>query len=57
MIDSLVDLIITYLEHSAAANQTFLVSDDKYLSTTEFLHQLGIALGKSARLLPILASF
>ena len=56
-IDNLVDLIITCIDHPAATNQTFLVSDDEDLSTTELLFRLGAALGKPARLLPVPASF
>ncbi|MEJ2754487.1 MAG: NAD-dependent epimerase/dehydratase family protein, partial [Gammaproteobacteria bacterium] len=52
-IDNLVDLIITCLDHPAAANQTFLVSDDEDLSTTELLQRLGKILNKPARLIPI----
>ena len=55
-IDNLVDLIITCIDHPAAANQTFLVSDDEDLSTTELLRRLGAALGKPARLIPVPAS-
>ena len=51
-LDNLVDMIVTCLEHPAAANQTFLVGDGKDLSTTELLRQLGTALGKPARLVP-----
>lgn len=52
-LDNLVDLIITCVEHPAAANQTFLVSDGHDLSTTELLKRLGDALGKPTRLLPV----
>lgn len=52
-LDNLVDLIVTCIEHPAAANQTFLVSDDEDMSTTELLQRMAIALGKSSRLLPI----
>lgn len=52
-INNLVDLIITCINHPAAANKTFLVSDGEDLSTTELLHRLGAALGKPARLLPV----
>lgn len=52
-LDNLVDLIVTCIDHSAAANQTFLVSDGEDLSTTEMLRRMGQALGKSARLLPV----
>lgn len=52
-LDNLVDLIITCIDHPAAANQTFLVSDGEDLSTTELLQRMGAALGKPARLLPV----
>ena len=55
-IDNLVDLIITCIDHPAAANQTFLVSDGEDLSTTDLLRRLGKALHKPARLLPVPAS-
>ena len=54
-LDNLVDLIVTCIDHPAAANQTFLVSDGEDLSTTELLRRMGIALGRSARLLPVLS--
>jgi UDP-glucose 4-epimerase len=50
---NLIDLITTCIDHPAAANQTFLVSDGEDLSTTALLRRLGDALGKPARLLPI----
>lgn len=52
-IDNLVDLIVTCIDHPAAANQIFLVSDGEDLSTTALLRRMGRALGKSARLIPI----
>ncbi|WP_371915447.1 UDP-glucose 4-epimerase family protein [Pseudomonas sp. CC6-YY-74] len=52
-LDNLVDLIVTCIDHPAAANQTFLVSDGEDLSTTELLRKMGLALGKPARLLPV----
>lgn len=52
-IDNLVDLIITCIDHPAAANQTFLVRDDEDLSTTELLQRMGVALNKPARLFPV----
>lgn len=48
--DNLVDLIVTCLHHSAAANQTFLVSDGEDLSTADLLRRMGHAMGKPARL-------
>lgn len=52
-LDNLVDLILTCIDHPAAANQTFLVSDGEDLSTTQLLQRMGRALGKSARLIPV----
>ena len=50
---NLVDLIITCIEHPKAANQVFLVSDDKDVSTTELLKMMTHAFGKKPRLVPI----
>ncbi|WP_371915334.1 UDP-glucose 4-epimerase family protein [Pseudomonas sp. PA15(2017)] len=55
-VDNLVDLIVTCIDHPAAANQTFLVSDGEDLSTTQLLQRMGKALGRPARLLPVPAS-
>lgn len=52
-LENLVDLIVTCIDHPAAANQTFLVSDDEDVSTTELLRRMGRALGKPARLVPV----
>ena len=52
-IDNLIDLIITCIDHPAAANQTFLVSDDEDLSTTELLRRMSKALGKPAQFVPV----
>ncbi|POF92531.1 UDP-glucose 4-epimerase family protein [Pseudomonas putida] len=54
---NLVDLLVTCIDHPAAANQTFLASDGYDLSTTELLQRLGQALGKPARLLPVPAAW
>lgn len=56
-LDNLVDLIVTCLNHPAAANQTFLVSDGEDLSTTELLRRMGDALGKPTRLIPMPVSW
>ncbi|MGY4535296.1 nucleoside-diphosphate-sugar epimerase [Pseudomonas sp. TE3786] len=56
-LENLVDLLITCVDHPAAANQTFLVSDGEDVSTSELLRRLGRALGKPARLLPIPAGW
>ena len=55
-LDNLVDLIVTCIDHPAAANQTFLVSDGEDLSTTQLLQRMGQALGKPARLIPVPAA-
>lgn len=52
-LDNLVDLLVTCIDHPAAANEIFLVSDGEDLSTTDLLHRLGIAMSKPARLLPV----
>jgi nucleoside-diphosphate-sugar epimerase len=49
-LDNLIDLIVTCLNHSAAANETLLVSDGEDLSTFDLLKRLGAALGQPARL-------
>lgn len=49
-LDNLVDLIMTCLNHPAAANQTFLVSDGDDISTAELLKRTGTAMGHPARL-------
>jgi nucleoside-diphosphate-sugar epimerase len=52
-IDNLVDLVVTCIDHPAAANQTFLVSDDEDLSTTDLMRRITIELGKPIRLFPV----
>ena len=51
-LDNLVDLILTCSNHSAAANEVFLVADGEDLSTTELLKRISNALGKKSRLFP-----
>jgi nucleoside-diphosphate-sugar epimerase len=50
---NLVDFLVLCLDHPAAANESFLVSDGEDLSTTDLLRRMGSALGKPARLLPV----
>lgn len=50
---NLVDLIHLCLEHPAAADQTFLVSDDEDVSTSDLLRRMATALGRPARLIPV----
>ncbi|MDO6823308.1 NAD-dependent epimerase/dehydratase family protein [Marinobacter sp. 1_MG-2023] len=52
-LDNLVDLVITCIDHPAAANQVFLVSDGVDLSTTELLRGMGKAMRKPAWLIPV----
>lgn len=52
-LENLIDLIITCIEHPRAANQVFLASDGYDMSTTQLLKQLGEALGRPARLIPV----
>lgn len=52
-LDNLIDLIVTCIEHTKAANKTFLVSDDSDLSTTELLKTMTLAANKRARLVPV----
>jgi nucleoside-diphosphate-sugar epimerase len=52
-LDNLVDMLVTCLMHPLARNQTFLVSDDEDVSTTELLTRLARALNRSARLIPV----
>ena len=52
-IDNLIDFIITCLEHPAAANETFLVSDGEDLSTPDLIRRMARAMDRPARLLPV----
>lgn len=49
-LDNLLDLIEICLDHRAAANQTFLVSDGSDLSTSALIRGLAQAMGKSPRM-------
>ena len=52
-LDNLCNLIVTCVQHPAAAGRTFLAGDGEDVSTTELLKRLGRALGHPARLLPV----
>lgn len=52
-IDNLVDLIAVCIDHPKAANNTFLVSDDHDVSTSDLLKSMVVATGKKPRLIPI----
>ena len=52
-IDNLLDFISVCLTHPKAAGQTFLISDDHDVSTTELLREIAAAMHRPSRLLPI----
>lgn len=52
-VDNFVDFISRCIDHPAAANQVFLVSDGQDLSTTELLRRVGKQLNRSVRLIPV----
>lgn len=52
-LDNLVDLIITCIDHPAAANQVFLAGDGEDLSTSDLLRRVAKAMGKPSRLIPV----
>lgn len=52
-LDNLVDLVVTCIDHPKAANQTFLVSDDQDVSTTDLLKMMTGAAGIKPWLLPV----
>jgi len=52
-LDNLVDLIITCVDHPAAADQVFLAGDGEDLSTTELLKGVAKASNKRPRLIPV----
>tara|TARA_R110000851_G_scaffold303218_2_gene460761 strand:+ start:4888 stop:5808 length:921 start_codon:yes stop_codon:yes gene_type:complete len=56
-LDNLIDLIETCIDHPNAHNQTFLVSDDENISTSNLLKKLTLAAGKKPWLLPVPVSF
>lgn len=56
-LDNLVDLIVTCLDHPAAAGQTFLAADGEDVSTPELLRRTAQATGRAARLVPVPVSW
>lgn len=60
-IDNCLDFIRTCLIHPKASGQTFLISDDYDISTTQLLKDIGSAMNRPSRLLavpqPVLESF
>ena len=51
-IDNLVDLLIRCIDSPFAAGKTFLISDDKDLSTPDLIKLIASSMGKKARLFP-----
>ena len=52
-VDNLINLVVVCINHPAAANQLFLVSDDQDLSTVELLQQMSFALGRPCKLISV----
>lgn len=52
-VENLADFLIQCVSHSGAANETFLLSDGEDVSTRELIVRLSLALGRSARFLPV----
>lgn len=55
-VDNLVSVIVACINHPAAANQTFLVSDDEDLSTAELLERMALSLGRPSKLIAVPAT-
>jgi nucleoside-diphosphate-sugar epimerase len=52
-VQNLCDFLIHCAQQPAAARETFLISDDETVSTTELLRRVGRSLGQPVRLLPV----
>lgn len=52
-LENLADFIRVCVSHPKAGNQTFVVSDNDDVSTTDLLREMYSALGKKARLVPV----
>lgn len=52
-LDNLISLIMTCIDHPAAANQVFLASDGEDLSTSDLLRRLADAARVPSRLIPV----
>lgn len=52
-VGNLVSLMIKCIDHPAAVNRVFLVSDDHDVSTTELLQACAVALGVKPKLIPV----
>ncbi len=56
-IDNLVDVILICMKHHAAVNQTFMVSDDEDLSTSDLLTRMNLELGQPSTIMSVPTSF
>jgi nucleoside-diphosphate-sugar epimerase len=52
-VENLIDFIALCIKHPKAANETFLISDDEDISTTQLIHTIRKSLGIPSLLLPI----
>ena len=52
-LDNLVDLLVTCIDHPAAAGGAFLAGDGEDVSTSELLRRVARAMGRPARLIPV----
>ena len=52
-LDNLVDLIVTCVDHPAAANQVFLAGDSEEIPRADLLQRVAQAMGKRAHLIPV----
>lgn len=52
-LDNLLDLIVTCIQHPAAANQVLLVSDGEDLSTPDLIRRMAAVLNKPTRILAV----
>lgn len=56
-LDNLVDLLVTCVDHPAAANQVFLAGDGEDLSTTDLIRRMAAVSGRRPWLLPVPAGW
>ena len=52
-VENLIDFIVKCIDHPAAANQTFFISDNHDLSLTGLLRLIRNSMNKPARLIPM----
>lgn len=56
-LENLIDFIVTCIENPKAANEIFLISDGRPVSTTELLEKVAKAYGKNTILIPVSTKF